>query len=85
MEQQKRKLKPLEKIDSICNALDKLPDAHGRIKCGYIWVISDLIEDLRSDILIMEEQLKDKSGIELTAGDIELGVEPVEDSETPST
>ena len=82
---QNKNLKPLEKIDAVCNALDKLTEAQGRAKAGYIWVITDLIEDLRSDILIMEEQLKDKSGMELTAGDVVLGVEPAEDSETPST
>jgi hypothetical protein len=75
----------LDKIDSVCNVLDRLVEAQGRANAGYIWVINDLMDGIKKDVLIMEEQLKDKSGIELTAGDIELGVEPVEDSETPST
>ncbi len=50
----------LEKLDVVCNLLDKLADAQGRAKCGYIYIIDDFINKIRSDVLIMEEQLKDK-------------------------
>ena len=51
----------LEKLDVVCNLLDKLADAQGRAKCGYIYIIDDFINKIRSDVLIMEEQLKDKN------------------------
>ena len=51
----------LEKLDVVCNLLDKLADAQGRAKCGYIYIIDDFINKIRSDVLIMEEQLKDKT------------------------
>ena len=61
-----KKMTALEKIDAIGGLLDKLTDAHGRAKCGYIWSVVTLVEDLRSDVLIMEEQLKDiQNGIEI--------------------
>jgi len=61
-----QQLKPLEKIDAINGALDKLSDAQGRAKCGYVWAIANLMEELRSDVLIMEEQIKDiQNGTEI--------------------
>lgn len=52
-------MKPLEKIDVMGNVLDKLSDAQGRIKCGYIYVLDDILTNLKNDILIMEAKLKD--------------------------
>lgn len=49
----------LEKIDVMGNVLDKLADAQGRIKCGYIYVLDDFLTNLRNDFLIMEAKLKD--------------------------
>lgn len=54
-----KNLPPLEKLDAMNNVLDRLVDAQGRAKCGYIWALVNLVEELRSDILIMEEQVKD--------------------------
>lgn len=54
----------LQKIDLVCNLLDKLADAQGRAKCGYIYVIDDVINKIREDVLVMEGQLKDKANSE---------------------
>lgn len=69
--EEKQNLKPLDKIDSMCNVLDKLADAQGRTKCGYIWVLTDLVEQLRSDILIMEDKIKDAYTFKMTVEDDE--------------
>lgn len=53
------KMESLEKIDVAQNLLDKLTDAQGRAKCGYIYIISELLDALRNDVLIMKEQIKD--------------------------
>ena len=49
----------IDKINMIRSLLDKLVDAHGRAKCGYIYIIDDFLEKIASDVLIMEEQIKD--------------------------
>ena len=54
-----KNLTPLEKVDACCNFLDKLADAQGRAKCGYIYIISEFLNDIRSHILILEEQVND--------------------------
>lgn len=61
----------LQKIDMICSLLDKLTDAQGRSKCGYIYIISEFVDKLREDVLIMEEKLKD--------------LEPKKDTESETT
>ena len=53
------KMTPLQKVEAINNVLDKLTDSSGRMKCGYIWCITELLNGLQSDILVMEEQIKD--------------------------
>ena len=40
----------LNKIGAAENALDRLSDAAGRAKCGYIWVLSTVLEDLKADL-----------------------------------
>lgn len=50
----------LDKINTARNLLDKLVDAQGRAKCGYIYIIDDFLEKVMNDVLVMEEKLKDK-------------------------
>ena len=52
-------LSPLERVETGMNILDKLADAQGRAKCGYVYILSELLENLHNDVLIMEEKLKD--------------------------
>lgn len=67
-------LKPLDKIGAIYNVLDKLVEAQGRMKCGYIWTLTTLADGLRNDVLIMSEQLKEfQNGIEIEAVSSERG------------
>lgn len=49
----------LEKIDTIANMLDKLADAQGRAKCGYIYIINEFLDSIKKDVLILEEKVKD--------------------------
>lgn len=49
----------LKKIDICLDCLDKLVDARGRAKCGYIYVIGEYLNNIRDHILIVEEKLKD--------------------------
>ena len=75
-----KQMNPLERIDIMGSVLDKLSDAQGRIKCGYICVLSDYLDALKQDFLIMSEKLKDaeqnnQNGIEI----------PDTESETMST
>lgn len=56
---QKRQMTALERIESMGNVLDKLADMPegGRIKCGYIWIMNDLLNGLQSDILEMQKKI----------------------------
>lgn len=49
----------VDKINTARSLLDRLVDAQGRAKCGYIYIIDDFLEKAAKDVLIMEEQLKD--------------------------
>lgn len=49
----------LEKIETTMGLLDKLAESHGRAKCGYIYIINEFLEKIRSDVLILEEQIQD--------------------------
>ena len=66
------KLTSIQKLDTIGNLLDKLTDAQGRAKCGYIYIINEFVNELRNELLVMEEKLKDLENKE------------DEESETPS-
>ena len=57
---QRVKMTPKEKLESLGNVLDKLGDlpGGGRSKCGLIWVANDIINGLNQDILIYEEHIK---------------------------
>ena len=68
----------LERIDVIGGLLDKLVDAQGRLKAGYIAVIDDFLNHIKEDILIMEEKIKDYESAE------EISITIGEDSETMS-
>ena len=54
-----KELTPLEKIDACGTLLDKLTDAQGRAKCGYIYIINEFLNDIKNHVLILEEQVKD--------------------------
>ncbi len=49
----------LNRIDIIRGLLDKLVEARGREKAGYISVIDDFLNHIQEDILVKEEMLKD--------------------------
>lgn len=54
-----KEMSPLEKIDACGTLLDKLTDAQGRAKCGYIYIINEFLDDIKNHVLILEEQVKD--------------------------
>ena len=55
-----KEMTPLEKIDACGTLLDKLTDAQGRAKCGYIYIINEFLNDIKNHVLILEEQVKDR-------------------------
>jgi hypothetical protein len=82
MENQQQNPTPLEKLDLCENLLDKLVDAQGRAKCGYIYIISEWLNDIKQHVLILEEQVKDnQNGREIQ--EIRLDLKP-DNSETVS-
>ncbi len=82
MENQQQNPTPLEKLDLCESLLDKLVDAQGRAKCGYIYIISEWLNDIKQHVLILEEQVKDiQNGGEIP--EIKLDLEP-DESETVS-
>lgn len=69
----------LEMIDTCGAMLDKLTDAQGRAKCGYITIIDDLLRKIRNNTLVNEAKLNDLSKPP------EISIEPVVmDDETVS-
>lgn len=54
-----KEMSSLERIDIIRGILDKLVDAQGRAKCGYITVIDDFLTKIRDDLLVKEAQIQD--------------------------
>ena len=69
----------LEMIDTCGAMLDKLTDAQGRAKCGYITIIDDLLRKIRNNTLVNEAKLNDLSKPP------EINIEPVVmDDETVS-
>lgn len=55
------KMTTLERIETCRGMLDRLVDAQGRAKCGFIYAIDEFLNSIQSDVLIMEEQLKDQN------------------------
>lgn len=53
-----KELSAVDKIMTCQNMLDKLADAQGRAKCGYIYVINEILDALRIQVSMMEEDLK---------------------------
>ncbi len=51
----------LDRLDAVQSMLDKLADSHGRVRCGYIYIIDDFVNRIREDVLVMQEKLKDKA------------------------
>ena len=49
----------LEKIDTVETMLDKLTDAQGRAKCGYIYIINEFVTSIKEDVLVLEAKVKD--------------------------
>ena len=93
MENQQQNPTPLEKLDLCGSLLDKLSDAQGRAKCGYIYIINEFLNDIKQHMLILEEQVKDLSRTippdpvvaeEEVVGVSELNQNSVENSETVS-
>lgn len=54
-----KEMSSLERIDIIKGMLDKLVDAQGRAKAGYITVIDDFLNYIRDDLLVKEAQIQD--------------------------
>lgn len=44
----------LQKLDACASFLDQLVDAKGRAKCGYIYILSDVLERIRQDVIAMQ-------------------------------
>ena len=60
-------LSPVDKITTCQNMLDSLVEAQGRAKCGYIYIINEILEALKVQVSLMEEDLKgiaNQNGIE---------------------
>lgn len=55
---------PFQRCDAIDNLLDKLADAHGRAKCGYIYIIGELINQLREDINKIQNGIENREANE---------------------
>ena len=55
---EKNEFTTLERIEYMRGFLDKLADAHGREKCGYVALIDDFLNHVQEDVLIMEDKLK---------------------------
>ena len=47
---------PMQTIVAMENVLDKLPDASGRTKCGYIWILAELTEHMKSFFMEPHEE-----------------------------
>lgn len=77
MENQQQNPTPLEKLDLCGNLLDKLVDAQGRAKCGYIYIISEWLNDIKQHVLILEEQVKDLNRQKPIPDDVDLEDETV--------
>lgn len=54
-----KEMSSLERIDIMKGLLDKLVEAQGRAKAGYITVIDDFLNKIRDDLLVKEAQIQD--------------------------
>lgn len=46
-------LNPMEILTAMENVLDKLADAQGRARCGYVWILSEFVDNLRGQLAPM--------------------------------
>ena len=46
-----------DRVQACLNVLDKLPDMNGRAKCGYIYILGELLELIQKDVSAMNEEL----------------------------
>ena len=54
-----KEMSSLDRIDIMKGLLDKLVEAQGRAKAGYITVIDDFLNKIRDDLLVKEAQIQD--------------------------
>ena len=54
-----KEMTSLDRIDIMKGLLDKLVEAQGRAKAGYITVIDDFLNKIRDDLLVKEAQIQD--------------------------
>lgn len=54
-----KEMTSLDRIDVMKGLLDKLVEAQGRAKAGYITVIDDFLNKIRDDLLVKEAQIQD--------------------------
>ena len=55
----------LQKLDACASFLDQLVDAKGRAKCGYIYILSDVLERIRQDVIAMQNAQNNQNGEEI--------------------
>lgn len=55
----------LQKLDACASFLDQLVDAKGRAKCGYIYILSDVLERVRQDVIAMQNAQNNQNGEEI--------------------
>lgn len=53
-----KELAPVDKINACQTMLDNLAEAQGRAKCGYIYIINEILEILKVEVSAMESDLK---------------------------
>ena len=54
-----KEMTSLDRIDVMKGLLDKLVEAQGRAKAGYITVIDDFLNKIRDDLLVKDAQIQD--------------------------
>jgi hypothetical protein len=65
----------MEKLDMCGDFLDKLSEAKGRAKCGYIYIMNEFLESIRKDFKALEENIQ--NGIEIEPVEV-----PIEEANT---
>lgn len=54
-------LSPMEILTAMENVLDKLADAQGRARCGYVWILSEFVNNLRGQLAPMMQAQEEVS------------------------
>ena len=55
------KLNPMEILTAMENVLDKLAEAQGRARCGYVWILSEFVNNLREQLAPMMQAQEEAS------------------------